>query len=242
MQTGELTLSDGADCGGRRISRVVHRRHRRRRRNYFGADVPDCRASGALSRWGRTSSRQGSGRIASTGRYIKNGYVDWKLGVPSIVLALVGAHFGTKPAADDRGKIFAVSAADCAAGGGVRGAAPAGAAGRSAARSRPKSRWRSCARASLVVGAYDGFYGPGTGTFLLLIFCNLAKMDVRTAGGNVKLVNLASNMGALFTSLMSGKVFIALRPHRHGDERRRDTTSAPGSPSKAARRSSSPRS
>ena len=64
--------------------------------------------------------------------------------------------------------------------------------------------------ASLVVGAYDGFYGPGTGTFLLLIFCNLAKMDVRTAGGNVKLVNLASNMGALFTSLMSGKVFIAL--------------------------------
>ena len=35
-------------------------------------------------------------------------------------------------------------------------------------------------------------------------------MDVRTAGGNVKLVNLASNMGALFTSLMSGKVFITL--------------------------------
>ena len=38
--------------------------------------------------------------------------------------------------------------------------------------------------AALVVGAYDGFYGPGTGTFLLLIFCNLGKLDVRTAGGN----------------------------------------------------------
>ena len=35
-------------------------------------------------------------------------------------------------------------------------------------------------------------------------------MDVRTAGGNVKLVNLASNIGALITSLMSGKVFIVL--------------------------------
>ena len=64
--------------------------------------------------------------------------------------------------------------------------------------------------ASLIVGAYDGFYGPGTGTFLILIFCGLGKLDVRTASGNVKLVNLASNVGAVFTSLIHGKVFIAL--------------------------------
>jgi len=64
--------------------------------------------------------------------------------------------------------------------------------------------------ASLVFGAYDGFYGPGTGTFLLLSFCYLAKIDVRTASGNVKLVNLASNVGALFTSLAAGKVLIPL--------------------------------
>jgi uncharacterized membrane protein YfcA len=64
--------------------------------------------------------------------------------------------------------------------------------------------------ASLLIGMYDGFYGPGTGTFLLLIFCNLAKLDLRTASGNVKLVNLSSNIGALITSLLNGKVFIAL--------------------------------
>ena len=74
----------------------------------------------------------------------------------------------------------------------------------------PKKQMVIVYLASLVVGAYDGFYGPGTGTFLLLIFCNLAKLDVRTAGGNVKLVNLASNIGALVTSLMSGKVFLVL--------------------------------
>ena len=74
----------------------------------------------------------------------------------------------------------------------------------------PKKQMAIVYLASLVVGAYDGFYGPGTGTFLLLIFCNLAKLDVRTAGGNVKLVNLASNIGALVTSLMSGKVFLVL--------------------------------
>ena len=62
--------------------------------------------------------------------------------------------------------------------------------------------------ASFVVGGYDGFYGPGTGTFLLLIFCNFAKMDLRTASGNVKVVNFSSNVGALATSLMAGYVLI----------------------------------
>ena len=36
------------------------------------------------------------GTCASTARYLKNGYVDWKLGIPGIVMSLVGSHFGTK--------------------------------------------------------------------------------------------------------------------------------------------------
>ena len=35
-------------------------------------------------------------------------------------------------------------------------------------------------------------------------------MDLRTASGNVKLVNLSSNIGAVVTSFMNGKVFIVL--------------------------------
>ena len=64
--------------------------------------------------------------------------------------------------------------------------------------------------ASFIVGGYDGFYGPGTGTFLLLIFCNFAKMDLRTASGNVKVVNLSSNIGAVVTSIMAGKVLFPI--------------------------------
>ena len=208
MQTGELTLQmalivavgvflasfTDAIAGGGGIISVP---------TYLIAGLP---AHYAL---GTNKLSAGLGTIASTGRFIKNGYVDWKLGVPSIVLALIGAHFGTslqlmieekylqylllivlpvvafvvlrqRELPEEKGEIA------------------------------PKKQMAIVCAASLVVGAYDGFYGPGTGTFLLLIFCNLAKMDVRTAGGNVKLVNLASNMGALFTSLMSGKVFIAL--------------------------------
>lgn len=158
---------------------------------------------------GTNKVSSGIGTAVSTARFIKNGYIDWKLGIPSVALALVGSFVGTsiqlmidevylqylllivlpvvafvvlrqRELPEEKGEIA------------------------------PKKQMAIVCAASLVVGAYDGFYGPGTGTFLLLIFCNLAKMDVRTAGGNVKLVNLASNMGALFTSLMSGKVFIAL--------------------------------
>jgi uncharacterized membrane protein YfcA len=64
--------------------------------------------------------------------------------------------------------------------------------------------------AALVVGCYDGFYGPGTGTFLLLLLTGLAKMNVRNASGTTKVINLSSNIAALVTFLINGKVMIPL--------------------------------
>ena len=64
--------------------------------------------------------------------------------------------------------------------------------------------------AALIIGCYDGFYGPGTGTFLLLVLTGIAKMDVRSASGTTKVINLASNIAALATFLLNGKVLIPL--------------------------------
>ncbi len=63
---------------------------------------------------------------------------------------------------------------------------------------------------SLGIGIYDGFYGPGTGTFLLLAFTKLAKMDLEKSTGNVKAVNLASNISALITFILAGKILWTL--------------------------------
>ena len=149
------------------------------------------------------------GTVASTARYVKNGYADWQLAVPSVILALLGSHFGTRLqlAVDEKYLQYLLLLV-----------LPVVAFVVLRQRQLPEVRGEIDRRrqlaivlsASLIIGAYDGFYGPGTGTFLLLIYCNLAKMDVRTAGGNVKLVNLASNVGALFTSLQSGQVFLTL--------------------------------
>lgn len=61
-----------------------------------------------------------------------------------------------------------------------------------------------------VIGAYDGFFGPGTGTFLILIYTGVIGFDLTTASGNAKVVNLASNIAALATFLGSGVVRLEL--------------------------------
>ena len=62
----------------------------------------------------------------------------------------------------------------------------------------------------LVMGIYDGFYGPGTGTFLLLLLTGLAHLDTRRAAGTTKVMNLSSNLAALATFLINGKVYYSL--------------------------------
>ncbi len=62
------------------------------------------------------------------------------------------------------------------------------------------------AMAGLVIGFYDGFFGPGTGSFLLLIFTTLLHYDFKRANANAKVVNLASNIAALVTFASLGQV------------------------------------
>ena len=64
--------------------------------------------------------------------------------------------------------------------------------------------------AALLIGTYDGYYGPGTGTFLMLVFIHLGKMDTRHAAGGVKVINLASNIGGVCSALMAGTVVLGV--------------------------------
>ena len=62
----------------------------------------------------------------------------------------------------------------------------------------------------LVVGFYDGLVGPGTGTFLILMFTMILGMEAVHASGSAKVVNLASNIASLTNLLLAGKVLVAL--------------------------------
>ena len=170
---------------------------------YFLAGLPAHLALGT----NKLSS--GIGTVVSTLRFIRGGFVNWRLAIPSVVLALYGAHLGTRLqlALDERYlKWLLLLVLPLVAFVVLRQKKLPEEPGEIA----PRRQTAIVLASSLLIGAYDGFYGPGTGTFLILIYCGMAKMDLRTASGNVKLVNLSSNLASLFTSLVNGKVFIAL--------------------------------
>lgn len=58
-----------------------------------------------------------------------------------------------------------------------------------------------------LIGGYDGMFGPGAGTFAIFAFSSIMKYDIKTASGNAKIVNLASNYASLFTFALAGTVY-----------------------------------
>jgi uncharacterized membrane protein YfcA len=71
-------------------------------------------------------------------------------------------------------------------------------------------KYSLAAIAAALIGFYDGFFGPGTGTFLILFYTLLLKYDFVTANANTKVVNLASNIAAVLTFIINGKVVYAI--------------------------------
>jgi uncharacterized membrane protein YfcA len=61
----------------------------------------------------------------------------------------------------------------------------------------PAARWWAAALLALVIGAYDGFFGPGTGTFLIVGFVALCGRSLVHASADAKVVNFASNLAAV---------------------------------------------
>lgn len=58
------------------------------------------------------------------------------------------------------------------------------------------------------IGFYDGFLGPGTGSFLIFAFL-IVGYDFLKAAGNAKLLNFGSNIGALMMFAFLGQINIA---------------------------------
>lgn len=73
-----------------------------------------------------------------------------------------------------------------------------------------KRTYITAAIAALIIGVYDGFYGPGTGTFLIIAFTVFAHMDVRTANAQAKMINITTNITSLAIFLLNGQVLITL--------------------------------
>jgi uncharacterized membrane protein YfcA len=59
---------------------------------------------------------------------------------------------------------------------------------------------------ALVLGAYDGFFGPGTGTFVIVAHASILGATLAEATASAKAVNLGSNVASLVTFALRGTV------------------------------------
>ncbi|MDA8441382.1 MAG: TSUP family transporter [Peptococcaceae bacterium] len=59
---------------------------------------------------------------------------------------------------------------------------------------------------ALLLGFYDGFFGPGTGSFLIFCFITIYGFDFLSASANAKALNFTSNLAALILFAWNGKI------------------------------------
>lgn len=61
-----------------------------------------------------------------------------------------------------------------------------------------------------VIGFYDGVFGPGTGSFFMVAYVGLAGYGILRATAHTKVLNFASNLGALIVFAVSGSMIVGL--------------------------------
>ena len=151
------------------------------------------------------------GTAVSTARFIKNGLVNIKLAIPSCLAAVFGSFIGSHLSMIINERILEYM---------ILAVLPIAAyfvlndklfnRGGEVTDGITVRTLVVAIIAAFVVGIYDGLYGPGTGTFLIIAFTVFAKLSVESANAQAKTINLVSNITALVVFLLNGKVVIAL--------------------------------
>ena len=131
------------------------------------------------------------GTALATGRFIRNGLVNFRLAVPSVIAAVLGSSLGARLslAVSESVMKYILLAVLPAAAFFVLNRHLFRNEGKHAAVADRRTL-ATCVTAAFVIGMYDGFYGPGTGTFLIIAFTVFARMTVSSANAQAKVINL----------------------------------------------------
>lgn len=147
-----------------------------------------------------------AGTTLTTIRFIKNRLINISLAIPGVLAALIGSFFGAKFSllTDEHilkivilpvlfvaaffvmnKKLFGKDYPDSTI---------------------AKRTYVAVTLSALVIGMYDGFYGPGTGTFLIVALNVFAHLDIKKSNAEAKIINLTTNITSLTVFLFGGQV------------------------------------
>ena len=147
------------------------------------------------------------GTVISTSRFIKSGYVDFRAAAPAAVASVTGAFLGAKLSLsvdEDIIRHLMIVILPVVAFYVIKNKNMGD--NEKTGKITARKKVILTIAIALALGLYDGFYVPGTGTFLLLLLTGAARMDMRSASGVTKVLNLSSNVSALLTFIASGMV------------------------------------
>ena len=151
------------------------------------------------------------GTATSCWRYATMGFVNWRLAPGCVIAAFVGSALGANLALLIEDGVFqkamlavlpltALYVLRC----------------QGLASDTDKPRYAFGATLALAVtvafamGVYDGMYGPGAGTFLILLLSGFAHLPLKEANGLTKVINLTTNLAALLVFVLNGQVIFLL--------------------------------
>ncbi len=151
------------------------------------------------------------GTTLATVRFIKEGLVNWRLAAPTIVFAMIGSSLGAnlsmRVAEGVMEKILFI----------VLPVVAFIVLNKKIFHDNEEQElvlnrklYLVAIASAFLVGIYDGFYGPGTGTFLIIAFTVFAKLDIRTSNAQAKVINLTTNITSLVIFLINGQALIPL--------------------------------
>jgi uncharacterized membrane protein YfcA len=149
------------------------------------------------------------GTFVATMRYSRCGFIHWRELIPAVIVALIGSWIGARLALLVENDIFKVI---------MLVVLPLTAVFVLNKKTLSKYRLPYTGRKTITIisilammmGVYDGFYGPGTGTFLMLMLVGIAHVSLQEAVGTTKVINLSTNVASLSVYLVHGKVLFPL--------------------------------
>ncbi len=170
---------------------------------YYLAGLPPTLAAGT------NKLAAAMGTTLATVNYGRAGRIDYRIGLTAAVGSFVCSAMGAMLMRQLPPHVVRWLVLGCipvAAAFTLRGSKPRG-----VAKEWPKEKKRLLALLiGCAIGFYDGLIGPGTGTFLILLFMYAFGMEAVMASGTAKVVNLASNLAALISLACTGDVVVLL--------------------------------
>ncbi|MDO4467044.1 MAG: TSUP family transporter [Bacillota bacterium] len=150
------------------------------------------------------------GTTISALHYYKKRFMKWKLCLPGIILAIAGSYIGSNISLLLNESVLQAILLVVLPLIGLYVLKGNTLKDTSELLSWNRKLYFQCACIAFVVGIYDGLYGPGTGSFLMILLTGICHLDLNSAQGTTKAINLTTNVTALTVFLFSGKAMLTL--------------------------------